>query len=68
MNTKAKGKQVVGPEMKFDPTYKDGTRFVSGNKVWNLDYGFSAATVGKTVPVMFTDNNKILAKNCKIAK
>lgn len=68
INSKAKGKQVVGSEMKFDAAYKDGARFVSGNKMWNLDYGFSAATVGKTVPVMFTDNNQILAKNCKIAR
>lgn len=68
INTKAKGKQVVGSEMKFDSAFKDGARFVDGNKFWNLDYGFSAATVGKTVPVMFTDNNKILAKNCKHAR
>ncbi|QLB20158.1 hypothetical protein A6B43_00695 [Vespertiliibacter pulmonis] len=59
-------KKVVGQEMKFDSAYKDGTRFVEGNKVWSLDYGFSAATVGKTVPVMFTDNNKILAKSCQV--
>lgn len=68
INSKAKGKQVVGAEMKLDASYKDGVRFVEGKKFWNLDSNFSAATVAKSVPVMFTDNNKILAKNCKIAK
>ncbi|MXN89558.1 hypothetical protein K7G92_000210 [Pasteurella canis] len=61
-------RKVVGDEMKLDSAYKDGTRFVEGNKVWSLDEGFTAKTVNTTVPVMFTDNNKILARNCDIAK
>ncbi|AKD37884.1 hypothetical protein I926_02780 [Pasteurella multocida subsp. multocida OH4807] len=61
-------RKVVGHEMKLDGAYQDGVRFVEGNKVWSLDYGFAANTVNTTVPVMFTDNNKILAKNCRIAK
>ncbi|MGC7590540.1 hypothetical protein ACPWUF_08660 [Bisgaard Taxon 46] len=61
-------RQVVGQEMKLDSAYQDGVRFVEGKKVWSLDYGFAANTVNSTVPVMFTDNNKILAKNCMIAK
>ncbi|MDO5055462.1 hypothetical protein ACFSAV_07880 [Pasteurella oralis] len=61
-------RKVVGHEMKLDSSYQDGVRFVEGKKVWSLDYGFAAETVGTTVPVMFTDNNKILAKNCRIAK
>lgn len=61
-------RKVIGPEMKFDATYKDGVRFVEGQKVWSLDYGFAQNTVSKTVPVMFTDNNNIVAKNCTIVK
>ncbi|EEX51057.1 membrane protein [Pasteurella multocida] len=64
-------RQVVGEEMKFDSTYKDGVRFVEGKKVWalgGLDNSFAADTVSSTVPVMFTDNNRILARNCLIAK
>ncbi|MFC1136769.1 hypothetical protein ACFGZQ_05150 [Pasteurella multocida] len=61
-------RQVVGHEMKLDSTYQDGVRFVEGNKVWSLDNGFAASTVGTTAAVMFTDNNKILAKNCTNAK
>ncbi|MDH3001819.1 hypothetical protein [Pasteurella multocida] len=61
-------RQVVGHEMKLDSTYQDGVRFVEGNKVWLLDNGFVANTVGTTAAVMFTDNNKILARNCTNAK
>ncbi|MGY4677357.1 hypothetical protein ACWIT3_06430 [Pasteurella sp. P03HT] len=61
-------RKVVGHEMKLDGTYQDGVRFVEGNKVWLLDDGFAANTVNMTVPVMFTDNDKILARNCRIAK
>lgn len=62
--------KVVGHEMKFDPKYQDGTRFVEGKKVWSLgtDNNFTKASVANTVPVMFTSNNKILAKHCEIAK
>lgn len=59
---------VVGHEMKLNPSYKDGIQFVEGKKVWSLDEGFSRATINKTDPVMFTSNNKILAKNCHVAQ
>ncbi|MGC7560336.1 hypothetical protein [Pasteurella sp. PK-2025] len=61
-------RKVVGQEMKLDTAYQDGVRFVEGQKVWSLDYGFAANTVNSTAAVMFTDNNKILAKNCVNAK
>lgn len=61
-------RKVVGQEMKLDPSYKDGTQFVEGKKVWALEGGFTQATASKTMPIMFTDNNQILAKNCEIAK
>lgn len=61
-------RKVVGQEMKLDPSYKDGTQFVEGKKVWALESGFTQATASKTMPIMFTDNNQILAKNCEIAK
>lgn len=61
-------RKVVGQEMKLDPSYQDGTKFVEGNKVWSLESGFTQATASKVVPIMFTDNNRILARNCKIAK
>lgn len=58
---------VVG-DMKYDASYQDGTRFVNGNRVWSLDYGFAQNTVSKTVPVQYRSNNNIVAKNCEIAK
>lgn len=58
---------VVG-DMKYDANYQDGTRFVNGNRVWSLDYGFAQNTVSKTVPVQYRSNNNIVAKNCEIAK
>ena len=61
-------RKVVGQEMKLDPSYKDGTQFVEGKKVWALEGGFTQATASKTMPIMFTDNNQILAKNCEFAK
>ncbi|MCT8644027.1 Holliday junction resolvase [Glaesserella parasuis] len=61
-------KNVVGENMKVDATYQDGVKFVSGTNVWSLDIGFSAKTAETTVPVMFTANNQILAKNCVVAK
>ncbi|MGC6406451.1 hypothetical protein ACNO7K_08445 [Bisgaard Taxon 45] len=61
-------RKVVGQEMKLDSSYQDGVRFVESNKVWSLDNGFAASTVSTTAAVMFTDNNKILAKNCTNAK
>lgn len=59
---------VVGHEMKLDTAYQDGTKFVEGKKVWSLDHGFTQETAEKTVPVMFTSDNKILAKNCRMAR
>lgn len=59
---------VVGHEMKLDPSYQDGTQFVEGKKVWSLESGFTQATASKTVPIMFTSDNRILAKNCEVAK
>ncbi|WP_303820153.1 Holliday junction resolvase [Actinobacillus minor] len=61
-------KKVVGKDLKVDPAYKDGVKFVSGTKVWSLDTGFNSKTAETTVPVMFTSNNQILAKNCAVAK
>ncbi|MCT8689993.1 Holliday junction resolvase [Glaesserella parasuis] len=61
-------KTVVGENLKVDATYQDGVKFVSGTNVWSLDIGFSAKTAETTVPVMFTANNQILAKNCVVAK
>ncbi|MCT8567010.1 Holliday junction resolvase [Glaesserella parasuis] len=61
-------KKVVGENLKVDATYQDGVKFVSGTNVWSLDIGFSAKTAETTVPVMFTANNQILAKNCVVAK
>ncbi|MWQ64071.1 Holliday junction resolvase [Glaesserella parasuis] len=61
-------KKVVGENLKVDATYQDGVKFVSGKKVWSLDMGFNAKTAETTVPVMFTANNQILAKNCVVAK
>ncbi|MCT8683324.1 Holliday junction resolvase [Glaesserella parasuis] len=61
-------KQVVGEKLKVDATYQDGVKFVSGTNVWSLDIGFSAKTAETTVPVMFTANNQILAKNCVVTK
>ncbi|MDE3946359.1 Holliday junction resolvase [Glaesserella parasuis] len=61
-------KQVVGENLKVDATYQDGVKFVSGTNVWSLDIGFSAKTAETTVPVMFTANNQILAKNCVVTK
>ncbi|KDD81812.1 Holliday junction resolvase [Glaesserella parasuis] len=61
-------KKVVGENLKVDATYQDGVKFVSGTNVWSLDIGFSAKTAETTVPVMFTANNQILAKNCTVAK
>ncbi|MCT8555534.1 Holliday junction resolvase [Glaesserella parasuis] len=61
-------KKVVGKNLKVDTTYQDGVKFVSGKKVWSLDMGFNAKTAETTVPVMFTANNQILAKNCTVAK
>lgn len=61
-------RKVVGQEMKLDPSYQDGTKFVEGNKVWSLESGFTQATASKVIPIMFTDNNRILARNCEIAK
>ncbi|MCT8601428.1 Holliday junction resolvase [Glaesserella parasuis] len=61
-------KNVVGENLKVDATYQDGVKFVSGTNVWSLDIGFSAKTAETTVPVMFTANNQILAKNCVVAK
>ncbi|MCT8629918.1 Holliday junction resolvase [Glaesserella parasuis] len=60
--------KVVGENLKVDATYQDGVKFVSGTNVWSLDIGFSAKTAETTVPVMFTANNQILAKNCVVAK
>ncbi|EER46408.1 excinuclease ABC subunit A [Actinobacillus minor NM305] len=61
-------KKVVGTDLKVDSAYKDGVKFVSGTKVWSLDTGFNSKTAETTVPVMFTSNNQILAKNCAVAK
>ncbi|EQA03212.1 Holliday junction resolvase [Glaesserella parasuis] len=61
-------KKVVGKNLKVDTTYQDGVKFVSGTNVWSLDIGFSAKTAETTVPVMFTANNQILAKNCVVTK
>ncbi len=61
-------KKVVGTDLKVDTAYKDGVKFVSGTKVWSLDTGFNSKTAETTVPVMFTSNNQILAKNCAVAK
>ncbi len=61
-------KKVVGKDLKVDTAYKDGVKFVSGTKVWSLDTGFNSKTAETTVPVMFTSNNQILAKNCAVAK
>lgn len=61
-------KKAVGENLKVDATYQDGVKFVSGTNVWSLDIGFSAKTAETTVPVMFTANNQILAKNCVVAK
>ncbi|MDP0075492.1 Holliday junction resolvase [Glaesserella parasuis] len=61
-------KKVVGENLKVDATYQDGVKFVSGTNVWSLDMGFNAKTAETTVPVMFTANNQILAKNCTVAK
>lgn len=61
-------KKVVGKNLKVDATYKDGVKFISGTNVWSLDTGFNAKTAETTVPVMFTANNQILAKNCTVAK
>ena len=61
-------KKVVGKDLKADTAYKDGVKFVSGTKVWSLDTGFNSKTAETTVPVMFTSNNQILAKNCAVAK
>ncbi|MCT8535597.1 Holliday junction resolvase [Glaesserella parasuis] len=61
-------KKVVGENLKVDATYQDGVKFVSGTNVWSLDIGFSAKTAETTVPVMFTANNQILAKNCVVTK
>ncbi|MCT8753357.1 Holliday junction resolvase [Glaesserella parasuis] len=61
-------KKVVGENLKVDATYQDGVKFVSGTNVWSLDIGFSAKTAETTVPVMFTTNNQILAKNCVVTK
>ncbi|MDE3944123.1 Holliday junction resolvase [Glaesserella parasuis] len=61
-------KRVVGENLKVDATYQDGVKFVSGTNVWSLDIGFSAKTAETTVPVMFTANNQILAKNCVVTK
>ncbi|VTU07472.1 Uncharacterised protein [Actinobacillus indolicus] len=60
-------KKVVGKNLKVDATYKDGVKFVSGTNVWSLDTGFNAKTAETTVPVMFTANNQILAKNCAVS-
>ncbi|MGQ0285938.1 hypothetical protein ACT2CV_01855 [Pasteurellaceae bacterium 22721_9_1] len=54
-------------ELKVNPSYTDGTQFVDGKKVFTLDEGFSAQTVNKTVPVMLTIKDKIIAKNCTMA-
>lgn len=59
--------KVVG-DLKFDEKYEDGSRFVAGNRVWSLDSGFAQNTVSKTVPVQYRSNDKIVAKNCEIAK
>ncbi|AMW17272.1 hypothetical protein [Glaesserella parasuis] len=61
-------KKVVGENLKVDATYQDDVKFVSGTNVWSLDIGFSAKTAETTVPVMFTANNQILAKNCVVTK
>ncbi|AWI50848.1 Holliday junction resolvase [Actinobacillus porcitonsillarum] len=61
-------KKVVGKDLKVDTAYKDGVKFISGTKVWSLDTGFNSKTAETTVPVMFTSNNQILAKNCAVAK
>ncbi|MDG6309423.1 Holliday junction resolvase [Glaesserella parasuis] len=61
-------KKVVGENLKVDASYQDGVKFVSGTNVWSLDIGFSAKTAETTVPVMFTANNQILAKNCVVTK
>lgn len=61
-------KKVVGKDLKVDTTYTDGVKFVSGNNVWSVDKGFNAKTAETTVPVMFTANNQILAKNCTVVK
>lgn len=61
-------KKVVGKDLKVDTAYTDGVKFVSGNNVWSMDKGFNAKTAETTVPVMFTANNQILAKNCTVAK
>ena len=61
-------RKVVGEAMKLDPSYADGTKFVEGKKVWSLESGFTQATASKTMPIMFTDNNQILARNCEFAK
>lgn len=66
--TVAINKKVVGKDLKVDTTYTDGVKFVSGNNVWSMDKGFNASTAETTVPVMFTANNQILAKNCTVAK
>ncbi|MCT8599520.1 Holliday junction resolvase [Glaesserella parasuis] len=66
--TVTSNKKVVGENLKVDATYQDGVKFVSGTNVWSLDIGFSAKTAETTVPVMFTANNQILAKNCVVAK
>lgn len=61
-------KKTVGKNLKVDTAYQDGVKFVSGTNIWSLDVGFNANTAEATVPVMFTANNVILAKNCAIAK
>ncbi|AUI65968.1 Holliday junction resolvase [Glaesserella australis] len=61
-------KKVVGKNLKVDTAYTDGVKFVSGTNVWSLDMGFNEKTAETTVPVMFTANNQILAKNCSVAK
>lgn len=61
-------RKVVGDDMKVNAAYNDGTQFVEGKKVWTLDNGFSQASAAKTLPIMFTDNNKILARNCVLAR
>lgn len=68
MATVTINKKVVGKNLKVDATYKDGVKFISGTNVWSLDTGFNAKTAETTVPVMFTANNQILAKNCTVAK
>ncbi|VEG71303.1 membrane protein [[Pasteurella] aerogenes] len=62
------GKKVVGKDLALNRTYTDGVQFVAGDKIWSLDTGFSVETVNTTVPVMFTSNNEILARNCTVAK